>query len=253
MAAIPLGGNAVVARKLYRTASGGSVYFYHSTIADNVTTSVVDNTADAALGAGAPNENTTGDPLLNLFIEGTREHAETITRRALITQQWKMAMDQFPMPAMNIGSANWYGPQWGTQPGPLTVARVDGRTGYEIFVPLPPLQSVDSITYYDQNGVLQTLDPSAYIVDNISEPARITPAPNTTWPPTQNRINAVNVTFTCGYGGASAVPRGIKNWMLLRLGALWENREEIVVDKRITAVELPFVDRLLDPYRVLVF
>lgn len=254
ISAIPLGGSAVTARKLYRTAAGGSTYLLLATLADNSTTSYTDNIADASLGAGAPTSNTTGDPFLAILIGAARAHAETITRRALVTQSWKLALDEFPKPGMNISSANWYGPQWGTMPGPLSVARVDGRTGFEIVLPLPPLQTVDSIKYYDATtGLLTTLDPSQYIVDNVSEPARITPAPNTTWPATQNRINAVEVTFTCGYGAAAAVPQGIKNWLLLRIGSLYENRQEVAVMQRGKLEPLPFVDGLLDPFRVIIY
>lgn len=189
------------------------------------------------------------------MITDAREAAETICRRAFITQQWKLALDEFPRPGMNISSANWYGPQWGTNPGPLSSARVEGRNGYEIYLPNPPLQTIDSVTYYDVSGVQQTLaDGTDYIVDTVSEPARLVPAPNTTWPATQTRVNAVEVLFTCGYGlTANLVPSGIKRWMLMRIGAMYENREEVVIDSRITSVDLPFVDRLLDRYRVVTF
>jgi hypothetical protein len=36
----------------------------------------------------------------------------------------------------------------------------------------------------------------------------------------------------------------------MRIGALYENREETAVGARIVVAELPFVDRLLDPYRI---
>jgi uncharacterized phiE125 gp8 family phage protein len=153
---------------------------------------------------------------------------------------------------MNIASANWYGPQWGTNPGPLSAARVDGRTGYEIYLPHPPLQAIVSITYYDDTGTLQTLDSSQYIVDTYSKPARVVPAPNTTWPATQqSRINCVEVTFRCGYGDAgSDVPEPLLNWMLMRVGAAYENREEIVVGTRLVSIDLPFVDEILAQYRI---
>lgn len=193
------------------------------------------------------------DLLIGALIVAARQHAETITRRVLVTQSWKMTLDQFPAPGMNISSANWYGPQWGNSPGPLSAIRPDGRSGYEITPPLPPLQTVDSIKYIDQDGAQQTLAPSAYLVDTISEPARITPAYGTTWPATQNRINAVEVAFTAGYGAASVVPEGIKRWMLIRIGSLYENREEVALMNRGKLEPLPFVDGLLDPYRVVTY
>lgn len=252
---IPVGGSSVTARKLYRTAAGGSTYMLLATIADNTATTYTDNTADASLGAGAPTTNTTGDPLFNILIAATRAQAETICRRALVTQSWKLVMDEFPKPAMNISSANWYGPQWGVSPGPLSVTRNDGRTGFEIFLPLPPLQTVDSIYYYDADTKARTLlDPSQYIVDTVSEMARITPAPDANWPATQNRINAVEVAFTCGYGAPSAVPQGIKHWMLMKVATLYEARTEVLVTPgKVEIASFDFVDNLLDPYRVVTF
>ena len=55
VSAIPLGGGAVTARKLYRTVAGGSTYLLLATLADNTTTTYTDNIADAGLGAGAGN------------------------------------------------------------------------------------------------------------------------------------------------------------------------------------------------------
>ena len=45
------------------------------------------------------------------------------------------------------------------------------------------------------------------------------------------------------------VPEGIRNWILLRVGSLYENREEIAILPRGKAEQLPYIDRLLDPYR----
>ncbi len=42
---------------------------------------------------------------------------------------------------------------------------------------------------------------------------------------------------------------GLKAWMLLRLGGLYENREDAVLAERARMEKYPFVDRLLDPYR----
>jgi hypothetical protein len=182
-------------------------------------------------------------------IVAARKFAEDICRRALVTQTRKVALDEFPRPSMNVSSANWYGPQWGTSPGPLSQVRPDGTTGYEIMLPRPPLQSVVSITYYDENNAQQTLDPSQYLVDIYSEPGRITPAPDTTWPATKRRANSVEITFVCGYGDAAEVPEGLVSWMLLRIGAAYANREEVA---NAALMALPYVDEILNDYRVLV-
>ena len=59
---------------------------------------------------------------------------------------------------------------------------------------------------------------------------------------------AIAVNYTAGYGAAGvSVPQGIISWMLLRIGMLYEHREQ-VADGQLTP--LPHVDGLLDPYRV---
>lgn len=253
VSAIAVGGSAVTSRKLYRTLAGGSTYYLLATIADNTTTTYTDNIADASLGVGAPATNTTGDPLLLAMLSAARQYAETITRRALITQSWKLVLDRFPAPAMNISSANWYGPQWGVGPGPLSALGAEGRTGYEIYLPLPPLITVDSLKYIDQDGTQQTLSSALYKVDIVSEPGRLTPAYGQSWPATRNEASAVEIAFTCGYGAAGAVPQGIKNWILMRMGSLYEFREEVAIMGRQRIDPLPFVDGLLDPFRIIIY
>jgi hypothetical protein len=138
----------------------------------------------------------------------------------------------------------------GTGAGQLnTIASYAGAT--RIATVTSPWDTVpDASSSYSVSGFMTVLKPSQYVVDNISEPGAITPAPDTYWPDTQNRTNAVQISFTTGYGAASTVPAGIKAWILMRIGALYENREEVLVGQRLVVADLPFVDRLLDPYRI---
>lgn len=194
------------------------------------------------------------DAMITRMISDARVQAETICRRALCTQTVKMVLDQFPQPGMSLGAATSYGPQWGTSPGPVTSLKPAGKSGFEMFLPLAPIQSVTSIKYIDPTTGVQTiLDPSQYKVDTISEPARITPAYGSSWPSARSEINAVEVVYVAGYGAATAVPAGIKSWMLMRIGAMYESRLEFEVGARLVAVDIPFVDRLLDPYRIIRF
>jgi uncharacterized phiE125 gp8 family phage protein len=62
------------------------------------------------------------------------------------------------------------------------------------------------------------------------------------------------ITFSdagAGTGRAylGVVPDGIRAWMMLRVGAMYENREEVAVGQRVVVLDLPYVDGLLDPYR----
>ena len=64
----------------------------------------------------------------------------------------------------------------------------------------------------------------------------------------------VPITFTDAGSGTAllgVVPEGIKSWMKLRVGTLYQHREEYFTSEKSGKVlPLPFVDRLLDPYKV---
>lgn len=217
LSAIPLGGSLVTSRKIYRTAAAGTTYLLLATIADNTTTTYTDNIADSSLGAEAPSTNSTGDPILNILIAAARQHAETLLKRYIITQTIDLYLDCFD--------------------------------AWEI--KLPPLQSVTAITYVDTDGVTQTLSSDDYLVDAVSVPARITPAYGEVWPTTRAQNNAVKIRFIAGYGAASAVPKCIKNWLLLRIKQIYDQQGFVNVGNGGVA-EFPYslVDGLLDSERV---
>jgi len=219
LSAIPIGGAAVTSRKIYRTAAGGSTYLLLETIANNTATTYTDNIADSALGVGAPSANTTGDPLLTMLIQAARQHAEQELRRYIITQTVDAYFNSFP--------------------------HEHDRRFF-----LPPLQTVSAITYVDIDGVTQTLAADQYVVDSVSRPARIEPAYGVVWPSTREQMNAVKIRFVAGYGTADDVPACIKNWMLVRIKTLWDQRDQLVKQLGMPTFEPAFVDGLLDPERV---
>jgi uncharacterized phiE125 gp8 family phage protein len=195
-------------------------------------------------------DDSTEDTLITMLISASRAHAENVCRRAFVTQKWLLALDAFPFYTY-YGVIPGYVPVDQLPAAWMTMRNYSVRfRGSKIDLPFPALQSVDSVKYIDAAGALQTLDPTQYVVDNMSDPGVLTPAPGTYWPDTQNTTNAVQISYTVGYGDATAVPAGIKSWILLRVGALYANREEVSVAQRITVQELPYVDSLLDPYRI---
>jgi uncharacterized phiE125 gp8 family phage protein len=193
------------------------------------------------------------DALIAGIIVAARQRAETVCRRALVSQQWRLVVDRFPSPMAGRLTEYWLGQQWGMAGmGGVSQFPVTDRTGYGFILPLSPLISVDSIQYTDTGGVLQTMAVSDYKADAASDQPRVVPAYGKAWPSTRQEINAVQLTFTAGYGAAAAVPQAIRQWMLLHIGAMYENRHAEIVERG-AVIELPFVDRLLDPYRVITF
>jgi uncharacterized phiE125 gp8 family phage protein len=170
-------------------------------------------------------DTTDDDALITALIVAAREGAEQITGRALILQTWELALDGF----------------WDRE-------AVHGRHAYRITLPKPPLVSIASVKYLDESGVLQTMAESDYLLDDHSEPARLMPAYGTCWPVTRCQANSVLIRYEAGYADADSVPQQIKSWMLLQIGAMYENRENVAALTNL--VQMPFADRLLDASRI---
>jgi len=134
--------------------------------------------------------------IANLILTAT-DRAESFQRRTYMQRQRTYVLDSFP---------------------PI------------IRPPYPPLVSVDSIKYIDTNGVEQTLDSAEYDVDITTEPGRIKPAYEKSWPSIRTVMNAVTITYTAGYASKDAVPFDIKAAILLIIGHLYENREDVSED-----------------------
>lgn len=142
------------------------------------------------------------DFLIEDLIRSATEHLEIRCGRALMPATYRLHLDCFP--------------------------------DHQILLPLPPCLSVQEITYVDEHGDQQTLDPSLYQTDVISEPARIVPAYGESWPYTREQLNAVVIAFVAGY---PAAPTVAKQYVRLLVAHWYENREGVITGT-ITA-ELP--------------
>lgn len=158
------------------------------------------------------------DTLITSLIVAMRTDCENEIKRSLITQTWEKVLDFFPD---------------------------------AIQLPMPPVQSVTSITYLDIDGALQTLPTNQYVLDKDSEPGYVVRAINVNWPVTGDYINAVRVRYVAGYAAAANVPEPIKLWIKIRLSNAYENREEYLLGRNMQ--EFPYVEGLLDRYRVMQF
>lgn len=152
-----------------------------------------------------------------LFIPSATAAVEGLTDRQLITAEYGMTLPGF-------------------------VSR-------RLYLPKGQFQSIDSVTYYDQENSLQTLDPGLYVVDGTQEPAVLNILPSTSIPATYDRTDAVAIVFTCGYGDAAAdVPQWAKLGILMHVTYQFENRGD---DKRATkAWELDILRDAVAPYRL---
>lgn len=165
-------------------------------------------------------DSTADDSLITALITAAREYVEAFTGRALITQTWDYILDAWP-------------------------------SGDEIVIPLPPLQSVTSVTYRDSDGNTSTVSSSTYTVDTDSEPGRVVLLTGYTWPSTTlYAVGGVRVRFVAGYGdNASDVPQALRQAMLLLVGHWYENREDATT-ANVRPIPLG-AQMLMWPYRVM--
>jgi uncharacterized phiE125 gp8 family phage protein len=132
------------------------------------------------------------DTVIQGLLEAAAGHIEDLLGYALVTQTWRQDFAAFADPLrLDIGH----------------------------------LISVTSVTYYDGDGASQTLATSVYsgFTDDIGP--YLTLKPDQSWPATAERVDAVRVTWTAGFGAnAQAVPRKLRQAILLLAGHWYENR-----------------------------
>ena len=145
----------------------------------------------------------TDDTLIAALIAAAREDCQSFQNRQYITATYELWLDCFP-------SKDY------------------------IDLPLPPLQSVTSIAYYDTTNTATTVLAAAfgttYFVDSKSEPGKLCLGYGATWPTTTLRPNnAVCITFVAGYGtAAESVPQNIKQAMLLIIAEWYDHRSDLM-------------------------
>lgn len=133
--------------------------------------------------------------LLESYIRVATGAAEDYLGRGLLTQTWRMVLDDF----------------------------VD-------IIPLPmaaPLQSVTSVTYYDADGVSQTLATSVYDTDTISRPGRVVLKPSQSWPTLQSerRNGRVTITYVVGWTDKDSIPEQIRQGIRMYVAYLDLDRD----------------------------
>lgn len=158
------------------------------------------------------------DALISALIVAATEDAEGLMQRAVLPQVWRLSLDAFPC---------WC-----------------------IRIPLGNVTAVQSVRYAAaETGTLTTMPSADYQLDSAAEgAARLAPAYGKAWPAARCQLAAVQVDFTAGWASAAAVPELVKAWIKLRIGALYENRQQWTEGRAIQSND--FIDRLLDRYRI---
>ena len=157
------------------------------------------------------------DELIASLIAAARTHVEALTRRALITQCWRLTLDAWP---------------------------ADGR----IPVRPAPLRELTAARVYDLAGNVTALDLQHFVPDLGASELAVAP-----WALMQPaRLAAgIELDVTVGYGDTSAdVPEPLRQAMRLLVAHWYENRG-LVVTGAMSLASLPAtVAALVAPYRV---
>ena len=150
--------------------------------------------SQAKLACRVDADITADDTLLTSFIKAARSQAEQQLGRSLVTSQYERSLDAFP-------------------PGAIELAR-------------PHVTAINALQYVDTAGTLQTLSSTLYTLDDRELPGWCVPAAGATWPDTLATVNAVRVTFTCGWTEGT-LPEDIQAWVLMRVATLYKFREAV--------------------------
>lgn len=167
------------------------------------------------------------DTRVSALITAARSFVEEDTQRSLITTEWLLQLDHFPIPA--------------------------DRALYGVIrLPRPPFQSITFFKYVDQNGTLQTLSPTTdYVVDSVTQGrTRVLPAYLRFWPSARWFPASVQLQWKSGYGDdGTKVPGPLLQAMYLLIGHWSENREAVTLTNALPK-EVPLgYEELVAPYR----
>lgn len=135
-------------------------------------------------------EHDDDDDLIAALAAAARMYVETATRRALITQTWRLTFDSWPADG---------------------IVRV---------VPAP-LRDVVAARVYREDGSTTAIDPEAFVVNAADSTLAFVP-----WSlPMPGRAHAgIEIDIEAGYGGAADVPEPLRQAVRLLLTHWYENR-----------------------------
>lgn len=106
-----------------------------------------------------------------------------------------------------------------------------------IYLNVSPVRSIESVKYYDVDGVQQTIDNDEYLVTSVTSPARLVPAPGLVWPVAQSRPEAIEIVFKAGYAAASDIPAELLQAVLLLFDHSFNIRAPVLIGTIATPIE----------------
>lgn len=160
----------------------------------------------------------TTDDYLEMLIEAATLHVESITWRKLISQKWRLYLDNWPD---------------------------DG-----ILLPFGSIRSVDLVRWLGDDGIDNDLTVSTDYIPAIVGPEPMVMPVSSGWPGgTLFDVDPIRVEFTAGFGTAADVPANIRHAIQLLAAHWYEQREAVIVGTTVRNVPLTF-DALINPWKI---
>ena len=106
--------------------------------------------------------------------------------------------------------------------------------GNRIQLPFPPLVSVTSVKYQDNDGVEQTISSAEYEVVSgpTVDPGYIVLADGYSWPTDLDEIeHPIWIEYKAGYANVAAVPEGIRLYIMMLVAEMYRQRELTTVSR----------------------
>ena len=180
------------------------------------------------------------DAVANNLIAEAREMIEEHLNLAMITQTWRLTLDNWP-----AAFDEWWD---GVRDGHVGHFLTSGKS-IDVEVPRWPLQSITSVTVYDEDGTSSAVTvANVFDVDTQSFPGRITLKRGATWPVALRANNAIEVVYVAGYGAAGvAVPAPMRRAVKQLAAGLYANRGDCSVESVLKASS---AGGLIDTYKI---
>lgn len=156
------------------------------------------------------------DDLIASLITVAREHLERTAGLCLMTQTWRLYLDSISEDAVI----------------PITKG---------------PVQTIDSIMVYDEDGEASAVSLDGHVLDGIRRPARLMLMQKVT---PGRAVNGIEIDFTAGFGTtATDVPDTLKRAMLTHVAQMFSCRGVVGADDQ-PALIPPGYDRLIAPFLI---
>lgn len=99
------------------------------------------------------------------------------------------------------------------------------------------VSAINSVKYYDDDGVLTTIGSSNYSLQDFKEPNVLSFNVDYDFPDTDDREYPVIVNFNAGFTAASSIIPNVRNAIFLEFADRYENRQNEVIADRVQVVQ----------------